>query len=627
MIAHRQSRLRRRQAQRPKAFGRSRDALLLLFGALLLLGALTGCVTGSGSLAGDVIRTEQQEDEDDADAAPSQPSDEDADDRSRGSMRAAGPADSEETDREEEDPDEEDRDGDGDSEQSDMLILSTSPRDAVIYLNGRYMGEAPLAVETLEPGRYDLRVEAEGYVTVTQTIRVDQETRLDIAIELQPITGRLRLTGEIDDAVISIDGAPAQSVAVDSEGYSYELPIGPYGVTVRRFGYEPYRAQVDIREMQTTVLEVDLSPRDFSISRIDTGRERFSPANAGALGRTAINFSVTTPGRGSFRVENQAGETLYREELGPFRGPDQRVTWDGSVNQPGTGIGSETAPDGSYFAVISGVGDGFDGADEQSVALRVDRSLVIRVRGGLSGVSGLAYAPLPDSLPQGSWQPSLSVLAHQTAVDAGVAARVPTLARLRIGLAEQTELGLFGGGVFVTDAEPRWFGGASLKRTLLSSPLMSAAVALRGTLQGGGLNTPDTLTNYPGLALSAPLRLGAEGFFAVTPELLLSPGRVSYDPGAAGGSAAWTGWGYLRLGAGYETPGWSLGGSAALRTAAFSERVGIDLPLQAAVEGQAVIPGTNLFVGGTLAAEASPRWLAGDGRFYLVGGGSIGLIF
>jgi hypothetical protein len=105
---------------------------------------------------------------------------------------------------------------------------------------------------------------------------------------------------------------------------------------------------------------------------------------------------------------------------------------------------------------------------------------------------------------------------------------------------------------------------------------------------------------------------------------MLSPGRVTYDPDDAGtaGAAGWDAWMYGRIGAMYETPGWSIGVSAAVRTTPFGRAFGIDLPLAAALEGHVVVPGTSLFVSGVVATEAR-----GFNDFYVVGGGSVGFLF
>jgi hypothetical protein len=379
--------------------------------------------------------------------------------------------------------------------------------------------------------------------------------------------------------------------------------------------------------METTSVNVELTALDFEITEISVSRERFSPANAGALGTTAIRFTVTTPGSGTLRIENSDGEVVYRESLDRFSDPDQRVVWDGG------GTGSGTAPDGTYFAVLDASGTGFDGSDQESVPVTIDSSVVIRYRGLLSGVAGLAYAGLPDALPPGAWQLDATVLGHRTTVDGEGIGRIPAFAGFRIGVADKTELALEGGAVSLTSGEPvRWFASASVKRRILragtAGPVpVAAAIALRGTLQGAGgrddINSPDTLTNFPGIALSAPIALGGGAKLILSPEILASPARPVYsEADAAEAGSGWDAWAYARMGAMYEQPGWSVGASAALRSTPFSEGFGIHLPWQAALEGRFIIPGSSVFVSGVLAGE-----FAAVNDFYLVGGGSLGVVF
>jgi hypothetical protein len=218
-------------------------------------------------------------------------------------------------------------------------------------------------------------------------------------------------------------------------------------------------------------------------------------------------------------------------------------------------------------------------------------------------------------------------------VDGAGVGRIPAFAGLRIGVAPGTEAAVQGGAVSLTSgAQPRWFASASVKRQLLPADSgagvpFAAAVALRGTVQGRGaredLNGPDTLTNFPGVALSLPLSVGGAARLVVTPEVLASPARPVYsedEPAAASGG--WDAWAYARIGAMYERPGWSVGASAAVRSAPFGEGLDIDLAMQAALEGRFIIPESSVFVSGILAGE-----FAAPDNFYLVGGGSLGVVF
>ncbi len=292
------------------------------------------------------------------------------------------------------------------------------------------------------------------------------------------------------------------------------------------------------------------------------------------------------------------------------------------------------APDGTYFVVVQGVGDGFEGADEATAAVTIDSSLVIRYRGTVSGVAGLTYAATPDVLPAGSRQLGATALGHRTIADGAAAARVPAFAALRVGSPGNVETAAQGGATFITGSVPRWFAAASVKKQLLGGPgstggfPVSAAVALRGGVKAaaadGSRDGPDTLTSFPGVSLSAPLAIGRRASLVAVPEIILSPGRVTYDPDAAGtaGTGGWHAWMYGRIGAMYDTPAWSVGASTALRTTPFGRGFGIDLPLAAAVEGHAVVPGTSLFVSATVATEAR-----GFDDFYVVAGGSVGFLF
>lgn len=636
--------------------GNVRDLMMGLLLIVLVGAVLAGCATGSGGLAATVVETERDDAERDEEKAAE-----------RGEADQTDPAsrnDGDDAPGGNEDGAEDDgvaigasaNGDDGDEEAEHDLVISTTPVDALVYIDGSYLGRAPVRITTVEPGRYTVRVEAEGYVGVIQTIRIDEDSQVDLTIRLEPITGHLRLTGDVAESSVRLNGSAASSVAVDRQGMEYELPIGRYRVVVERFGYESFRSTVEIRENRTSTLDVSLEPLDFAIQSVHVTRRRFSPTNGGALGRTILNFTVTTPGRGNLQVENAEGTVVYREQLGPFRGPNQRVSWDGTVsaersissnadsssNAGSSSKGSVTglAPDGRYLLRLEGVGDGFDGADQVAQEIVVDSSLVIRARRSMSGVSGLSYAAGPDTLPEGTWQLATTAIGHRVLIDGEWALRLPSFLSLRSGVGGDTEIAAQAGASFVSGAAPRWFAAASVKTQLLrrggNPPLISAAVAGRAALRGTGgrasVDGPDTLTNFPGIAVSTPIALGRSLRLTVTPEIVFSPARVYYGTDkeslneifgpAADGGEGWSWWLYGRAGLMYETPAWSVGLSAALRSTPADRGLGIDLPMQAGAEGHVMIPGTTMFVSGILGAEAS----AVD-NFYLIGGGSVGVLF
>ena len=86
------------------------------------------------------------------------------------------------------------------------MEITTEPWEASVQLNGKKMGVTPITIDELLVGKYNLKIEKEGYKTITKTIEIkeDEETVMneklisgkDIRIESTPEGGRVKIDGE-----------------------------------------------------------------------------------------------------------------------------------------------------------------------------------------------------------------------------------------------------------------------------------------------------------------------------------------------------------------------------------------------------------------------------------------------
>lgn len=496
---------------------------------------------------------------------------------------------------------------DGDTEEPEAvtaLEIHTEPKGASVYLNYAPAGTTPTVVQDIRPGVYRLSVHKDGYYSEDRWVRVREGTRTVVSIELRLITGFLSLTVEPSDAEITI-GSTSVSRGVT------ELPVGMHELRIRRFGYEEERVSVRIRERRTTELEVTLEPAPMRVSDLSLSRRRINPGNPGPLGRLTVRFEVTGPGTGTLEVLDETGTVVYTRSLPAFRDWNQRAVWDGTADS------GASVNDGEYTVRITALSENRTEYSVSSTRVSVDRSLAIRYRNSFSGAQGLLFAPVPDTLPTGSFQLSAAALGHLDPVDRYL--RVPTHGLFRLGLTDRLELDLSGLLVFSGDGAEGGTGTASLTYRFADTGGARAAAALRGTVSS--FTSLDTFANFPGIAVSLPFELEAGPVrFVLTPELLFSPFRVSYagDPPAPSGLSVW---GYAKTGLYLDYGSFVAGLSAAFRSSPFSEGFRLDLPVQAGLELHWMVPGTSLYLSGELAGEFS-----GPDDFYLMAGGGLGFI-
>lgn len=152
------------------------------------------------------------------------------------------------------------------------------------FLRGKVLVvDTPIEVESDKGGFYSLSLvgghtytlEANvfGYEPIEEEVILDEDTTyaLDFPLERVP-SGSLEgnvfdLSSQgIEDAYVSIQGTPLQTVVTDEQGYyrfDY-LPADTYFVVgVKANGYEPFRKAVDIVEDETIRFDVELSDGFF----------------------------------------------------------------------------------------------------------------------------------------------------------------------------------------------------------------------------------------------------------------------------------------------------------------------------------------------------------------------------
>jgi hypothetical protein len=70
------------------------------------------------------------------------------------------------------------------------LSVQSEPSGAVVFVNGRRVGETPLEITRLRAGSHLLRMERRGYDPWTASVLVTANRRTPVSARLQPDSGR-----------------------------------------------------------------------------------------------------------------------------------------------------------------------------------------------------------------------------------------------------------------------------------------------------------------------------------------------------------------------------------------------------------------------------------------------------
>ena len=120
--------------------------------------------------------------------------------------------------------------------------IKSQPKNAKIYLDGKYVGTTPESIPSINPGTHEIKVEMDNYDVWTETVNIETGKENVITAVLQRSTGSLMVESEPANAVIFIDGKEI--------GHTPEIIMssakGTHTVEVRMDGYEIWKEKVDI---------------------------------------------------------------------------------------------------------------------------------------------------------------------------------------------------------------------------------------------------------------------------------------------------------------------------------------------------------------------------------------------
>ena len=179
------------------------------------------------------------------------------------------------------------------------LIVQSRPAGADISISGRYRGRTPLTVGVPPGISQEVLLTLAGYAPVTESVSVESRAVRRLTVELTPVLGEVRVSGEPADAILYVDGAsrgPANQ--------TLSLPAAAHVFEIRKAGLEPFRATVTPREGQAQLVEYALrTAGDARVAGLPGQR-------ATSLGQELIlvsggSFSMGSPRREPGRRSNE----------------------------------------------------------------------------------------------------------------------------------------------------------------------------------------------------------------------------------------------------------------------------------------------------------------------------------
>ena len=171
-----------------------------------------------------------------------------------------------------------------------IRMAANTETDARASLDGEPLGTLPLDVTQLEPGTYDLAIEAPLYLPWRGKLEVSGRDREQVVIaDLVPTFGRVAMQSEPAGALVTLE-----ELELGTADGVVRVPEGRHALTLLLAGYKPARVTVDVLAGdESSVPPITLEPADGRL----TVRSRPAGANVTVdgqyRGQTPIDVALS----------------------------------------------------------------------------------------------------------------------------------------------------------------------------------------------------------------------------------------------------------------------------------------------------------------------------------------------
>ena len=190
------------------------------------------------------------------------------------------------------------------------MLIQTEPAGARLFIDGQFVGQSPLSVETLVSGPRFILIQKEGYRSRSGIVDVSDSYHLKLRLELQRKEGSLLISLPVNEAppTITLNGQPIS-------GGLHRLPAGYYQLLIRGWGIEQIQQSFFLEDAATIELPILLLPRPGRLLGLKGPGKSYNPQLPGQ--EKGLPLSIKTDGPCTVRLlaKDQQGLALAEELL------------------------------------------------------------------------------------------------------------------------------------------------------------------------------------------------------------------------------------------------------------------------------------------------------------------------
>jgi hypothetical protein len=173
---------------------------------------------------------------------------------------------------------------------SATLTLASDPSGAAVAVNGIPRGTTPCVVERIPEGDAVVDLSAEGFITVSQTVKLAAGETQTLNVTLSPKPARLVVTSRPSGARVYVNNERRGDTPLTLP----ELAPGTYRVRVEQDGYDPLARTLDLVRSSDTIEEFGLTSNTGLIQLTTTPADVEVFVAGKTLGKTKTGPDETT---------------------------------------------------------------------------------------------------------------------------------------------------------------------------------------------------------------------------------------------------------------------------------------------------------------------------------------------
>lgn len=196
------------------------------------------------------------------------------------------------------------------SDSGGQFRIATTPDKAMITLDGKSMGQTPMAVNGVTPGEHLLMIEKAGFETIRRTLNVGPNQREVLDLELVPIMALLVIDSMPQGADVLINEASRGRTPV----LITDLPLGKYRVHLSKTGYVDKDIDLNLDSRVPVKKTIDMTSNAATLvlrSEPDSVRVIL---NGSDRGQTPLTLDRIPSGKVTLEM-TASGYKPYRQEM------------------------------------------------------------------------------------------------------------------------------------------------------------------------------------------------------------------------------------------------------------------------------------------------------------------------